>query len=276
MIPSVTVNTFIFALIFTTVVPIGLLIFLAVKKKINLKPMLFGALAFFVSQVILRMPILSILSTQEWFISFAGSMFIAYVLVLSFTAGLFEESARLGGALILKNNRSYKDAVSFGLGHGFCEVILIIGTMHINNVILSIAINNPEIQAALALTAEPLAEITALLRDVPLHHIYLGLLERVSAVILHIFATVLVFQGVVQKKTCARKMLGYYALAIAAHTAVNFAAVMLGQYINLYVSQAVLLVMAAAMGWYVLRSKKWFEAQEGSAESDESKPFAML
>ena len=49
------------------------------------------------------------------------------VVVGGLSAGLFEETARLGGAAILKNYRTWKDMVSFGLGHGLCEVMLIAG-----------------------------------------------------------------------------------------------------------------------------------------------------
>ena len=44
---------------------------------------------------------------------------MVYVIVVGgLSAGLFEETARLVGAKLLKQHRTYKDMISFGLGHG--------------------------------------------------------------------------------------------------------------------------------------------------------------
>ena len=254
MIPASVVNAFTIALLSTTILPIAILIYLAVKKKINGRPLLFGFLAFFASQMLLRLPLLSVISGMEWFDTFAGQ-FIPFALFLSFTAGLFEESARLGGALLLKYKRSYKDAISFGLGHGFCEVIMLIGLTHINNVVLCMAVNNPGDAMALAMAPELLGEAAEVLAGVNPLHVYLGIFERVFAVIFHVFATVLVFLGVVKKKWI------YFIMAIGAHTLFNFIAVLLANYVNIYVSEAAILVMALAAGWYTLKCKPFFDMQ---------------
>ncbi|MEG0693920.1 MAG: hypothetical protein RR444_12670, partial [Oscillospiraceae bacterium] len=65
------VVSFCIALLLTTVVPLVLLLVLGLKKKLSVIPMLVGASAFFVSQMILRLPIMSILSTQKWYQDFA-------------------------------------------------------------------------------------------------------------------------------------------------------------------------------------------------------------
>jgi uncharacterized membrane protein YhfC len=134
---------------FTMVVPIVLLIVLGVKRKIRGLPLLFGALAFFISQICIRIPILSYLGTQQWFLDFSANFFIIYVLMLSFTAGLFEESARLGGAALLKNHRTYKDIISFGLGHGLCEAVILVGLNMFSSAFVAMNIENPLLIASL-------------------------------------------------------------------------------------------------------------------------------
>lgn len=78
----------------------------------------------------------------------------------------------------------------------------------------------------------------------------MGVVERVSAVIFHVFATVLVFKGVI------RKQARYYLLALMYHTVFNFGALMLMQATNMYVGEVALLVLAIGMAYYVIRQKK--------------------
>ena len=97
MIPVETIIAFGISSFFTLLFPIILMIVLVAKQKIAPRPLLIGMLAFFVSQILLRVPILNVLSTQSWFLSFAQQQMILYLVLLSSTAGLFEESARLIG-----------------------------------------------------------------------------------------------------------------------------------------------------------------------------------
>ena len=247
MIPNSTVVAFIIAAICTLVLPVVILVVFGVKKKINWLPLLVGAAAFFVSQVILRIPILTALSGQEWYQNFAANNYILFILILSFSAGLFEESARLGGALLLKNHRSFKDIISFGLGHAFCEVIVLIGVSHINNVVLCMNINNNTGNAALS--PEILEVVIAQLAAVNPVDVYWGLLERFSAVLFHLFATLLVFKSVIEKKW------RYYIFAIIAHTLFNFIGVLLNQFTGIEISEIVLLIMALAAGYYTIKNR---------------------
>ena len=247
MISMSTIAAFVIAAVCTLALPIVLLIVLGVKRKINGLPLLLGAVAFFLSQIVLRIPMLNMLSGQSWYMDFMGYL-IPFVLFLSLTAGIFEESARLGGALILKKRRTFKDIISFGLGHGICEAILLIGLTHINNSVFSIAINDTSGAMATAIGNGMLESVRPILMAVNPFHVYLGILERFSAVVFHIFATVLVFKGVIEKKWL------YYILAIAAHTVFNFASVIVGHYAGVLSSQVVLLIMAVIAGMYVMKS----------------------
>jgi uncharacterized membrane protein YhfC len=247
MIPLSTILTFVLAALCTLLLPIVLMIVFAVKKTVSGLPLLLGAAAFFISQICLRMPLMNLLAGQSWYVSMASNI-IPYILFLAFTAGLFEESARLGGALLLKKQRSYKDMISFGLGHGLCEAILLVGFTHVNNTLLSIMINSGVGLSAIA--PDVLETATAQLMAVAPTDILLGILERFSTVIFHIFATVLVFQGV------KRRQIVYYILAILAHTLLNFISGILARYTGIFLTEMVLFVAALAMGAYVLLARE--------------------
>ena len=249
MISNFTVLALVAAAVCTLILPVILLIILGGKKKISGLPLLLGASAFFLSQIIIRIPILGVISTKVWYINFAENHYIPLILLICLSAGLFEETARLGGAFILKKHRSFKDIISFGLGHAFCEVVVLIGFTHINNIILSSTVNQSGGVSAVALPPEMMQAVMQLATVSPAY-VYLGILERVSAVIFHIFATVLVFSGVIQRK------MSRCGLAIAAHTLFNFAGVMAAHYAGIVVSEILLLAMASAAGYYILKTQK--------------------
>ena len=251
---GVQVASFAAAAFCTLVLPVVLLIVLAVMKKIRLAPLALGFVSFFVSQMVLRIPLLQLLNAAGALNDIAANTVLYAVVVGGLSAGLFEETARLGGAAILKNYRTWKDMVSFGLGHGLCEVMLIAGMTHVNNLLLMAALSDPggplgvllagADSATLELVAGQLAAATPAV-------VALGLLERVSAVLFHLFATSLVFTAVIR-----RKPLWYFA-AVAAHTLFNSLAVLLSGF-GLLAVELALFALGLAMGaWVLASSRRW-------------------
>ena len=92
--------SFALALFLTLVLPILLLLFLCLFKKISPLPMAWAAL-FLHLPILLRIPLLQFCAGQGWYQALAQSSPLVLGLGLAFTAGLFEESARLGGAALL-------------------------------------------------------------------------------------------------------------------------------------------------------------------------------
>lgn len=257
MIPAAVVAALVTALLLTTVFPIVLLIVLGVRRRITPLPLLVGFAAFFVSQIVLRLPLLQLLGTQAWWRTFAEQT-LPYLLTLAVSAALFEEGARLGGVLLLRGHRTWRDAVSLGLGHGLCEVILLIGMTHVNNVLFCLLINlGGSDQLAAILPADQLAVITAQLQAVQPLDIALSLVERISAVLFHILAAVLVFDGVIGHRA------GPVLLAVAAHTVFNLVGVLLTQVAGPWIAEAALLLLALAGGWAALQLRPHFAAPGG-------------
>lgn len=250
---SAAIISFVISLFVTLILPIGAIIFLLIKKKMTFIPLILGMAAFVLSQMLLRIPILQALSTQQWFVSLSSNMLFSVVFIGGVTAGLFEESARLGGAKLLRSRRTFKDTISFGIGHGVIEAILIVGIAQINNIVYALAINNGTFEAMTAslppLTAQSL-QINFLSIDPTM--VYVGIAERIFAVILHIALTVLVFNGVNRKK------IGYYFVAIGVHALVNAGVVLLAQFVNIWVGEAFVALIAVGCILYIFRAKKDF------------------
>ena len=251
---GVQVASFAIAAFCTLVLPVALLIVLGALKKIRLAPLALGFVSFFVSQMVLRIPLLQLLTAAGALDAIAANTVLYAVVVGGLSAGLFEETARLAGAAILKNQRTWKDMVSFGLGHGLCEVMLLTGMTPVNNLLLCAALAAPAgplgvllagvDSATLELVAGQLAAATPGL-------VALGLLERVSAVLFHLFATSLVFTAVLRRQP------GWYLAAIAAHTLFNAVAVLLSG-AGLVATELALLALGLCGGGYVLAARrKW-------------------
>ena len=253
---GVQVASFAAAAFCTLALPVALLIALGALKKIRLAPLALGFASFFVSQMVLRIPLLQLLTAAGALNAFAAHTVLYAVVVGGLSAGLFEETARLAGAAILKGQRSYKDMISFGLGHGLCEVMLIAGMTHVNNLLLAVALSDPvgPFGALLAGVDSATLELVAgqLAAAAP-GVVALGLLERVSAVLFHLFATSLVFTAVIRRQP------GWYLAAIAAHTLFNAVAVLLSG-AGLVATELALFALGLAMGAWVLASRRRWPA----------------
>lgn len=201
------------------ILPIAAAFFLFYKRMIFPKPFFIGALAFGVSQLVLRMPIMNILAAvTDWYVPFVSTV-IGAVIVGGLSAGLFEESARLICAkTILKDRTSFSAMLSFGLGHGLCEVVLLLGTSSINTLLMAVSYKRgsyDQMLAAGAISEEALTQITAALSTLTVPNMFISILERISAIGFHVFASALVFKAVNDKNII------WYFAAVLAHTLFN-------------------------------------------------------
>ncbi len=232
-------------------------------KKLRIGRAFFtGVLAFSVSQILLRIPLLNLLG-QTPFMQQLSQNIVPYGLFLGFTAGLFEECARFVFCkLMLKKNRRYEDAIAFGFGHGGIEAILLIGFTLINSLVLYIAMINgdltamvgEEMAATIAGQFAGLAPITSML----------GGVERIFAVMLHIGFSAMVFSGFVRNQPGR-----YLVYAILAHTAVDAFVVIVPSFVPMsaLALEGIVLVFALLFLWYTLHAKKNFPAAELPAEA---------
>ena len=201
--------------------PIGLAVWAKRRYRaaFSFIPLLGGVLAFFISQEIIRLPIVQLLlPTLPWFQSLMKVSW-AYFLFMSFTAGLVEEPARYIVFSILKQRRSFTDGLSYGIGHGGIEAILLVGITYISNLFLSLAINSGNLGA---LGSQLPSTVISALTDTPSYLFAVAGIERIFAIALQIALSLLVLKGFqVNKKGL------YLLLAFLIHGLVNFLALTL-------------------------------------------------
>lgn len=229
--------------IITTLVPLIVSIIMLVRKKWNVKPFFIGVLAFFISQIVLRIPLLNILSNvSKEFTTFYSSI-LGTILIGGLSAGLFEETARLIGAKIVskKDTLTFKDSLSFGFGHALCEVVLLVGLTQFSNLIVYFMINADnfhDIMISSGIKESQYAQYLQQYTSVQAIDYVYSLIERCSSIMFHVMNTILVFYGVKSKKYW------FYLLAILLHTIFNSIAVLIGSYCGYLVTEIVLLIFS--------------------------------
>ncbi len=238
--------TIVFTLIFL-VIPVIYLIVLACKKKSYRKPLLIGITSFILSQIVLRIPLLSMLSGNAAFSQFCQTA-AGVILVGGLSAGLFEETTRFVFAkTIFKKDNSFENSLVFGLGHGLWEVVAIIGMTYMNNVILIITLLSvPDPITALGLDISTYEALISQLNLLSLTNMTLALFERICTVLFHMAMSVLVFEGARTKKFYL------FPLAILLHTAMN-SSIVFG---DMVIIEIIIGVFGAGSLVYILKKRK--------------------
>lgn len=207
MIETWTIIGLILSVIITFITPISMLIYYIFYKRQRLKPFVVGVLIFFVSQIILRLPLLYfVLPNQSWYIRLSLNPYL-YSIFLGLTAGIFEEVGRyFGFRYLLKNNQRYNDGLSFGFGHWAIEALLIVG---INIVVL---LFNPSL-----IQTSGLSTTNAFLMG----------LERLLVLSVHVGLSIIVLYGIRLNKIL------YLFVAIILHGILDAGIGILPQFFNI-------------------------------------------
>ncbi len=232
------------------VLPLAAVIWLAIKKRLNIKALLVAAVLFvffvFVLERAMHLIVLGV-NPQS---SFIFGTPLLYMLYGGFAAGIFEETARLIGLrflLKIKPNESVNTGISYGLGHGGVEAIILAGLASINNITMSILINTGKTESILqqlpaAQLAAAIQGMNALISTESTVFLLSGI-ERVAAIIVHIALTLFVFKAVKEKRW------SYYFAAIVLHAAVNFAPALyqVGVIKNIYLVEFLVFLLAVLL-----------------------------
>lgn len=219
-------------------IPIGGLIWLKCSKKGMGRDFITGALAFIISQIVIRIPILSlVLPRFAWFEAMQYNPWI-YGLFLGGTAALFEETARwIAMRFCMKGRKSLGNGLSYGLGHGGIEAMLLIGINYI-------------VGLGLVLTGN------GSLFPISAGNIFMGSIERIFAMAFHIGASLIVLYGI-----RVGKQGRYLLLAILLHTVLDaaivvFPAVFGMGIIGLEVYIAIVALLTLMLGIWLYSTKK--------------------
>lgn len=182
-----------------------------------------GAICFIVSQPFLRIPILNYLQNTTRFILFYRLNPLLVGILIAFSAGIFEESFRF----IFKNfllkpiKIGILEPIIFGLGHGLAEALII---------------------------------LLPFIFIVPFKSLYLAILERLLAIILHIGLTVIIWNGFQLNKRYK-----YLGIAILLHGFVNSLIPILSSAKNwIILMESSLVLIDIFIVIYIYKSKKYY------------------
>lgn len=209
-------------------VPVGLALLWVFRKKERLSTVLIGAAVFVVFALVLEKPLQALLLVPDHAVRrFLNANPVWFALVGGLFAGVFEETGRLAAfKTVLKHRRNRETAVSYGIGHGGAEVMIILGLTYVTYLSYAVMINTgtfgtvvDQVAAQAPDQVETLYTLAGQIASLTFAGVGAGLLERVFAVLFHLGASILVFYA------CRdRGRFWLYPLAIVLHTALDFVA----------------------------------------------------
>jgi len=208
----------IIAIAFVILYPLVLAVIANRRLKVSWKYFAYGALIFFVFQLITRVPAIAAIQAAIAPQLRASPAFLyTWLVILVLTAGLFEEVGRYVAFrwLMRREEKTWNKAVMYGLGHGGLESIVLVGGLAILTIINILVLSSiglsiiPAAQRAQA--AQQLAAITAQ----PVWYPLLAAWERLWTIPIQIALSVLVLQ------VFRRNNIGWLWLAILAHAVVD-------------------------------------------------------
>ena len=216
------------------VVPVIIALVWKIRKKEPVTSILIGAAAFLLFTLILEKPIQNVLAfpTAVGLPEHAVSRFLsANPVLLAFVAGLFpgvfEETGRLiAFKTVLRKRKNRETSISYGIGHGGFEVILILGLTYIQYIAYAVMINTGTFGAVIDQVASQASEqlgsiesVVSLLTGFSFADLSIAFVERIFAVLFHIGASILVFYACKNQKH-----FWLYPIAIILHTGMDFIA----------------------------------------------------
>ena len=200
------------------VVPVALLIIFRKKYGAKIVPALVGAAAFVVFAMVMEQAMhMLVLKPGEDGSKWLSAYTLGYMVYGSLAAGVFEETGRfLSFKLLRKRYGGIRTALSYGVGHGGIEAILVGGTSMISTIAISVMAN----AGSAALTEGPNAELAArqlqAIAGTPPAMFLIAGAERLFALTIHIALSVIVFYSVY-----GERKIWLYPAAILLHALID-------------------------------------------------------
>jgi uncharacterized membrane protein YhfC len=258
MISALTMSGMVIQLLVSFLFPIGLLIYLRKKQLFSWKPFGVGILVFIVfSQILERVLHALMIDANGTSLKWTDSVFL-FVLYATLAAGIFEELGRyFSFKWMLKNNREYKDGLSFGLGHGGIEAMLIGVLGAVNALILASLINSGVFDHTIAptLPAEQAMLLKEKIQGTSFIMYVLGGIERIFAISFHIAMSLLVLLAIREN----RFIFVIYAILLHALMDVVPALYQAKVVTNIWIAEAVIVLFGIVAFRFTLKIKKRFQ-----------------
>ena len=195
------------------ILPIGFLGYALYRRSFG--PFVLGVLAFVISQMVIRIPILNYIAIHSSTYQFwAVTKPMVVLILLAVSAGVVEELGRWIFMHWFLKRKTYFNGIIFGFGHGGIEALLLVGlpvVIHMN-----------------------MASHTQL---------FLSGVERLCAMAIHVCLSLIVLIGVRKGAFC------YVCYAIMIHSIINFIGGTLAQTQSLVIVETVLVTLACILIW---------------------------
>ncbi|HEY1391246.1 MAG TPA: YhfC family glutamic-type intramembrane protease [Ktedonobacterales bacterium] len=231
------------AIVFEILFPLLLAFVISRRLKVGWRYFLYGALVFFVCQLILRVPAVQVIQTViAPQLQTSPALLWGWLFILALTAGLFEEVGRyLGYRIFMRNEeKTWNKAVMYGTGHGGIESILLVaglGALTLVNLFLLPTLNLSSLPAD---QQKQIVDQFGAIASQPGWLPLLGAYERLCAITFQIAMSVVVLQ------VFRRGQIRWLWLAVFAHFAFDLAAIGVAQGLPLLgVTNATLVTLAA-------------------------------
>lgn len=253
MIGNVAIAVYVGMLILGLVAP-SVLAFVWVKKtKQPFFVILIGAAIFFLFAIVLEsLPKLVFFQTNNPIGKFVMSNTLLYMTIAALLAGIFEETGRfMAFKVILKKQKERLTAITYGIGHGGFEVMFLLAMGGVQSLVYIVMINSGQFDTILAQVAatapeqlETLEALPQALSQATFVTLALSAVERVSAVLIHISCSILMFRAVREEGK-----LWLYPVAMLLHASIDMIPAMyqVGILTNLYLIELLLLIWGLAM-----------------------------
>ena len=248
MISTGTLVFMILDLILGFAVPVCLAWWMIQKYKVRLSTILIGAATFIVFALVLESLVHRIVLSGERGALIQGKT-LYYALYGGLMAGLFEETGRFLSMkfLMKKEPTTALPGLAYGAGHGGVEMLVVFGLSMISNLAMVVMINAGQLETIVSQTPaeaqEQVRAAAAKLTELRAGDLLLGLWERISALILHLSLSVLVWAAVRK----GGKWLWLFPAAILLHAGVDAQAVLLSKSASMPALEAIIFAESVAI-----------------------------
>ena len=201
-------------------IPVVLIVAWKMYTKLSLVPVWVGFMVFISFSRMLEMipHSLFLLSSNPVSKAINGNV-VLYVIYAATVAALFEETGRyLAFRFVLTKHPNKETAVTYGIGHGGIECVLVLGVTYIQYYAYGQLINSGSMDKMLSAYKDSSQSVDALnqlitnIKGVTKMTCYMADLERISAMMVQIALSILVFQAVY---VAGKKYM--YWVAVALH-----------------------------------------------------------
>lgn len=258
--------------LFVIVYPLVLAFIAHRQLKVSWRYVGYGALIFFLFQVITRVPLVQILGNVLAPQLKASHVFLySWLAILAITAGLAEEIGRYVGYrwLMRREEKTWRKAVMYGIGHGGLESMLLVGGLFILTIVNLVVLSATNLNTLSPAQHAQVITQFASLNAQPIWTIFLGAWERLWTLPFHVAMSVVVLQ------VFRRNNIGWLWLAVLLHALFDgitvFIAQLLGSSLttSLIVEGFVALVGIVSI-WFIWRLR---DGSEGTSLANGTKPM---